>query len=273
MIEKCAETIIQQLEIAYPEEINIEAVAMTLGARVRIRDLKGCEARIIGKDDSAIISVNVNSSEKRQRFSIGHELGHWQRHRGQDFHCSKEDIGSFDNSSKLKEREADAFSADLLMPWFLFRPIVRNFSHADFGAVFKIAERFKTSLSATAIRLIDSNIFPAIIICHDQSRRLWFKRSKDVPQRWFPQDALSHESSAFSIVYGKKGSDVRPEKVSATAWFDRREAERYEVLEQSIPYGDGRSLTLLEIIEDGMLDDEDGAVEGLRGMDDFRWRA
>lgn len=27
------------------------------------------------------------------------------------------------------------------------------------------------------------------------------------------QDALSHESSAFSIVYGKKGSDVRPEKL------------------------------------------------------------
>lgn len=255
MLEKSAEEIISQRGISTPEEINLEALAITLGAVVKRRPLSGCEARIIGKKDRAIITVNANCSEERQRFSIGHELGHWQRHRGQNFSCSKDDIGNMGNSSKIKEREADSFSADLLMPWFLFKPIAREFAHADFNTVSHLKSRFKTSLSATATRLIESNLFPAILICHDQNKRQWFKRSKDIPQRWFPQDNLSEESSAFDIVYGKNGSDGKQTKVDASAWFDRREAEQYEILEQTISYGTGKSLTLLELVEYDMLEE------------------
>lgn len=271
MLETCAEKIISQRGIETPEDINLEAIAMTLGAKVRKRPLNGCEARILGNGNRAIITVNLNSREERQRFSIGHELGHWQCHRGQNFQCSKDDIGSFGNSSKKKEREADTFSADLLMPWFLFKPMARNFAHADFNAVFKLSERFKTSLSATAIRLIESNIFPAILICHDRNKRQWFNRSKDIPQRWFPQDNLSHESSAFDIVYGRAGSDDEPMKVCASAWFNRREAEQYELLEHSISYGQGRSLTLLEFFDVDMLEEYEHTGEPRDFLDALKW--
>lgn len=255
MLEKSAEEVIYQRGITTPEDINLEALAMTLGAVVKRRPLIGCEARIIGKNDRAIITVNANSKEERQRFSIGHELGHWQLHRGQNFKCSKEDIGNIGDFSKIKEREADSFSADLLMPWFLFKPIAREFAHADFTTVSHLTSRFNTSLSATATRLIESNLFPAILICHDQKKRQWFKRSKDIPDRWFPQDNLSEESSAFDIVYGRNGSDKKQTKVDASAWFERREAEQYEILEQSISYGTGKSLTLLEFVEYDMLEE------------------
>lgn len=270
MIETCAEQIILQRGITTPEDINLEAIALTLGAKVKKRPLTGCEARIIGTDDFGIITVNLNSIEERQRFSIGHELGHWQRHRGQNFQCSKNDIGNFSNSSKIKEREADDFSANLLMPWFLFNPIAQNFSHADFNTVFYLAGRFRTSLMATAIRLIDSNIFPAILIWHDRNKRKWFKRSKDIPQRWFPQDYLSHESSAFDIVYGNVENDTVQMKVNASAWFDRMEADRYELLEQSIAYGEGQSLTLLEFYDVDMLEENEKKEES-RGLDAFKW--
>ena len=90
------------------------------------------------------------------------------------------------NSSKEKEREADQFSADLLMPWFLFKPIARDFENADFNTVLELRKRFKTSESATAIRLVESDIFPTVLICHDQNKRQWFKRSNDIPRHWFP---------------------------------------------------------------------------------------
>ncbi|MDA3789212.1 MAG: ImmA/IrrE family metallo-endopeptidase [Desulfobacula sp.] len=271
MPETSAEQIILQSDIATPEEINLEAIALTLGAEVKRRPLTGCEARILGRGNDAIITVNLNSIKERQRFSIGHELGHWQCHRGESFECSKNDIGNLKKSSNQKEREADAFSADLLMPWFLFKPIARNFARADFNAVFKIGERFRTSLGATATRLIESSIFPAILICHDKNGRQWFRRSSDIPQRWFPQKNLIPESSAFDIVYGKAKSDTEQIEVCASAWFDRREAERYEILEHSISYGAERSLTLLEFFEVDMLEEHE-MTEPPRGLDALRWK-
>ncbi len=270
IIEKCAETIVSQRGITSPEDIDIEAIAYTLGAVVKRRPLKGCEARIIGNDNRAIITVNSESGAKRQRFSIGHELGHWQRHRGQNFDCLKKDIGNPKGMSMHVEREADSFSADLLMPWFLFTPLAKNSLHADFDTIFALSDRFNTSITSTAIRLIEGNIFPSVLVCHNKTKLQWFKRSKDIPKRWFPQKNLSNESSAIDIVCGKAKRDPRPQKVCASAWFDGREADKYEVLEQSIPFGEGRSLTLLEFIEDGMLEEEECAYE-LKELDDFSW--
>ncbi len=271
MPETSAEQIILQSGITAPEEINLEAIALSLGAQVKRRPLTGCEARILGRGHDAIITVNINSREKRQRFSIGHELGHWQCHRGESFECSKNDIGNFKKSSNKKEREADAFSADLLMPWFLFNPVVRNFDKADFNAVFKISKRFRTSLGATAIRLIDSGIFPAILVCHDKNGRQWFKSSSDIPKRWFPQNGLTDESSAFDIVYGKAKSDTEQTEVCASAWFDHKGAERYDILEHSISYGAETSLTLLEFFEIDMLEEQE-KKEPPRGLDALKWK-
>lgn len=77
-----AERLLQQLGVTEPDEIDLEAIAYYVNARVRYRPLDGCEARIIGKGDQAIITVNTNSGYRRKRFSIAHELGHWHHHRG-----------------------------------------------------------------------------------------------------------------------------------------------------------------------------------------------
>ncbi len=73
---------LDELGITDPSEIDIEAIAFYKGATVKRRPLKGCEARIIGHGDKAIITVSTTSIPERYRFSIGHELGHWFKHRG-----------------------------------------------------------------------------------------------------------------------------------------------------------------------------------------------
>ena len=77
-----AEELLQDLGVTEPDEIDLEAIAFYAGARVRYRALDGCEARIVGTNDQAIISVGLHSPRRRQRFSIAHELGHWHHHRG-----------------------------------------------------------------------------------------------------------------------------------------------------------------------------------------------
>ncbi len=179
MIEKNAEQIVKSRGISTPEELDLSAIAYTLGVTVKESPLVGCEARIIGAGERAIVTVNSKSNLERRRFSLGHELGHWQLHRGRSFLCLPQDIGNPQDKAKSLERQADSFSADLLMPWFLFQPVAQSYSHANFKTVSEIAKRFKTSLTATSLRLIDSNSFPALLVCHDQHRRLWFKSSRN----------------------------------------------------------------------------------------------
>jgi hypothetical protein len=70
-----AERLLQDLGITEPKEIDLEAIAFHLGARVRYRRLEGCEARIIGRNDAAIITIGEDCSPRRKRFSLGMKSG------------------------------------------------------------------------------------------------------------------------------------------------------------------------------------------------------
>jgi hypothetical protein len=71
-----AQDVLKGLGVIEPSEIDIDAIAWSLGARVKYRPLDSCEARITGNGDQAIITVNSRSSRRRKRFSVAHELGH-----------------------------------------------------------------------------------------------------------------------------------------------------------------------------------------------------
>lgn len=245
-----AEEILRSLGITEPKEIDLEAIAWSLGAKVRLKPLDGCEARIMGVGDSAIITVNSRSHRWRQRFSIGHELGHWKKHRGQIMVCRSDDIGNMNATSA--ERRADHFSADLLMPTYLFQPILKDFRQFDFDTIRKVGDTFDVSFPAAAIRAVEKGPFPAMLICHNQLSRRWFVRSPLVPGRWFPRDELQPESSAMDVLYGKI-TESRLRCVPATAWFDSYEANRHEVWEQSRKTGADEVLTLLLFKDPKML--------------------
>ena len=155
-----AERLLQSLGITEPGEIDLEAIAFHLNARVRYRPLDGCEARIIGLSDTAIITVKDTSSSRRRRFSIAHELGHWRYDRGKMLVCRVEELHPRDQFSP--ERAADNYAADLIMPRYIFQPIARSYAKLNFKTVKAIADVFDTSWTATAIRLVESGHSPAI---------------------------------------------------------------------------------------------------------------
>ena len=250
-----AEKLLQELGITEPQEIDLEAIAYHIGARVRYRPLDGCEARIVGYGDKAIIAVNDNSSPRRARFSIAHELGHWKHHRGQKLACRVEDYYPRDRASP--ERLADTYAADLLMPHYLFRPIAHEQGKLTFKAVNALADIFNTSFTATAIRLVESDHTPALLICHGRHGRKWFTRAPSLAEHWFPKSELDTASSAFDVVYGTRQSDPWPRKIRADAWFDCREARGFDIHEQTMRVADGEILTILLLIDRRMLEASD----------------
>jgi Zn-dependent peptidase ImmA (M78 family) len=251
--ETPAEAILKRLGITEPREIDLEAIAWDLGVRVRYRPLQRCEARIVGSADRAIITVNSRSHRRRQRFSIGHELGHWHHDRGRVLFCQAADIGRAAAGPLRPERAADRFASSLLMPDYLFRPVAAPYSKADFNAVRAIAETFDTSRTATAIRLVEGGYFLGCLVCHGPHGRKWFTRSPDVPDRWFPRQDLAGDGFAMGVLFGAAPEDRFPRRIGADAWFDRWDAERYEVHEQTIRTADDEVLSLVRIDDDAML--------------------
>lgn len=247
-----AEQLLQSLGVSRPKDIDLEAIAWCVGAEVRYSTLQSCEARIIGFGSRAIITVDHRHGSARTRFSIGHELGHWNYHRGRSSVCRSEEIGG-SHSAGRAEREADAYAADLLLPPYLFGPAARQLKRCTFEAVDALASEFKVSRTATAMRLVDYGPEPAMLICHGPSGRKWFKRGRGVPERWFPREDLDAYSNAFEVLHG--GTEkVNRMLIGADAWFDRRDAEQYEVYEQTVRGGGKDVLTLLTFKSSGMLD-------------------
>jgi IrrE N-terminal-like domain len=250
-----AERLLQELGVTEPEEIDLEAIAFYLGARVRYWPLDGCEACIIGNADAAIINVNSQSSGRRKRFSIAHELGHWCHHRGRSLVCRVDDYRPRDTLSP--ERVADAYAADLLMPRYLLDAAVREYPKLTLKAVMALADLFATSSTATAIRVVEGNYFPALVVSHGINGRKWFARAAMVPDRWFPKAELDADSFAFDVLHAGKPADAHPRKIGADAWFDRWNAGTYDIYEQTMRISAEEVLTLLLISDQRMLEDEE----------------
>jgi hypothetical protein len=250
-----AEQFLQQLGVTEPGEIDIEAIAYYAGARVRYQPLDGCDARIIGRGNAAIITVNAKSQFRRKRFSIAHELGHWHHHRGQSLVCRVDDYRQ--HNMPGPERVADAYAADLLMPNYLFHPLACQQSKLSFKAVAALAGTFNTSHTATAIRLVENDQFPAVLVCHGRQGRKWFFRAPSVPDHWIPKHDLDADSSAIEVLFGGKPDDSTPVKVGAGAWFSCREAPQYEIHEQTMRISEEEVLTLLLFNNSHMLQERE----------------
>ena len=179
--------LLKSLGITEPAEIDICAIAQSRGATVVEKPVTGCEARIIGYGERAIIVVNSESLLSRKRFSAAHELGHWMRDAGTiGLGCNPEAL--FGSGEANAETRANRYASDLLLPKFMFAPRAKG-CPITFETVSALADMFQTSLTATSIRLIDYGSYPAMLVCSDAQRVRWFRRGAEVPISLWPQPA------------------------------------------------------------------------------------
>jgi IrrE N-terminal-like domain len=248
-----AEKLLHELGIGDPRDIDLPAIALCVGAEVRYKTLEGCEAQIIGYRDRAIVYVDERVQNPRRRFSTGHELGHWHHHRGLSFVCRSDDIGRpFDLQSKKAEREADAYSGDLILPPFLIRPMIDALGDVTLEGVADLANRFSASLTATAIRAVRMTRQPIILIAHDLAGRRWQWPSISAGQMRV-RDDIDLRSSAFVSIAGSTRMGAA-KKEPASYWFDRRHIEQFDVRVQSVRTSEGEAVTLMKLLDPKMVE-------------------
>lgn len=238
MSDRYAESLVRELGINDPKDIDLDAIAYLLGVTVQYQPLRGCEALIVGSGDRAIVKINSTSLPERQRFSLGHELGHWHYHKGKMLYCAQDDIEVDARRARETEKVADNYSASLLMPSYLFRPILAAKKRITWKSVREVAGEFRCSPLATALRVVDLNFAPIMFVMLRGGRRVWFRGARDIDSKWFPQDSPDRDSFAFDLSYDASKPAAGPRKVQASSWFDCRLADRLELIEDSIRVGD-----------------------------------
>jgi hypothetical protein len=258
-----ANRIISELGIDGPEELDIDVIAKFCGATIRYRPLDGCAGRVLGRVQSgrAVITVDNRAAFGRQRFTAAHELGHWLYDRGAVMSSCADEVIARPWKTPGRENRANAFAAELLLPRFLVGQQLAE-GPLSFDAVVQIRELFATSITATAIRLVELARFPAMLICNAHGKRSWFCRGGGVPERLFPSERPGRATrvARMRLEVGERQSGT----VCADEWFDLPAARGHEVHEDSLVVVDRQSLTLLTWPDEGLLlglidEEEDGA--------------
>src|SRR2546428_330054 len=122
---KSPSSLLSELGITEPSDIKVEPIAQYCGATILYEPLEGCEARIIGYGDRAIITVNSASPLGRRRFSAAHELGHWMRDRGSVAFACDAPVLISEWGDENPEVRANRYAVDLLLPQSMVRPRVK----------------------------------------------------------------------------------------------------------------------------------------------------
>lgn len=147
--------------------VDVLKIAKEEGLEVTAYDLGDISGVLHINKDKGIIGYNPKHSTVRQRFTIAHELGHYilHKHTGDIFVDNNFNQVHFrdDKSSTgqvIKELEANAFAAALLMPEELIKLEVENhnFDLADESAFTELAELFNVSVQAMTYRISNLNL-------------------------------------------------------------------------------------------------------------------
>lgn len=248
-----AEARIAELGITDPKDLDVEAIAADAGVAVQYGHLNGCDATLVGFGRRAIATIKRSPSRGRERFSIGHEVGHWELHRGHAFRCRVEDPSENLASDIAIEKEADSYASHLLMPGPLLNPIIKPLGMLGFSQIEEVANQFQTSLLATTIRLAHVNKLPVIVACYTLTKLRWHVRAFDVPRRWWLRDTLDTDSFAYELLTTGKTYPA-PRKQPAEVWFENDDAQKYEIREHCHASSNGDALVLLHVSDSEMME-------------------
>jgi hypothetical protein len=245
-----ARVITNALDFDDPEAIDIEAIAMLRGIVCVTEAIAGAEGRLIRGSRGGVIRVkNQTGSEGRRRFTVAHEIGHYELHqrKGRSL-CTAADLYHWGGAGKEEEYQANVFAAELLMPERLFAPRCRSV-RPSLDHISAVANVFRTSLTSTAIRFVELCREECVIILSRDGRICWGYPGREFRFKYFSVGStLSPFTIAYDYFHGKP-DDRMQQSVDASAWFPNIKFRQDAMLkEQSWRLGEfGGVLTLIWI--------------------------
>ncbi len=257
--EKLADAIHRQLG-ERPGPVPIHEIAKALDIKeIREEALVGMEGALVTNVERGFGSIIVNSqsSQFRQRFTVGHELGHFlnpyhQPTVASGFECTRSDMlaASLTGTTSRHQRqevEANRFAIELLTPRRRLTPYLSP--EPDLSHALRLAADFEISRAAACRRYV---------ALHDATLAVVFSRKGQVDyidrSREFPFIPLRHGGPMppLPAVSGFMSRSTM-ESVDASDWIGQ--ARPAQLSAQTLYQQDGYEMTLLLIEADEDSDD------------------
>lgn len=243
--EQLVDEIVRQ-NPSLPIPVPIEELARLAGiSKIEAFQSEGFEGALItdmAKSQGAIF-YSALSPRPRQRFTIGHELGHFLLpwHRQASFQCTSSDIGA--RANKEWEIQANQFSAELLMPHKLVKGRLHTFKEPEMAHIIQLRDEFGTSLEMTARRLIELIEYPCAIVFSKDNTIRYSLRSEYFSQRLcvkkggrLPTKSLSREASSDPDEW---------HEIDAHWWLEDSSNQPESIYEQTLVQDEGHKVTLV----------------------------
>jgi Zn-dependent peptidase ImmA (M78 family) len=200
-----------------PSKIDPFTIVGRQKIEVTYARLDGASARIFRHGDRAIIRVSDQIVQLgRLRFTIAHEVAHFLLGHKIPVEAAL-DTTARAPFSVHQEREADVFATEFLMPAAWVAAYCKG-TVTSLGVVHAIAQAFRVSNVAAAVRRVELADAPCAVAYSEQGRVVWAKRSAAFPRRIQPQRWIGAGSVASD--YFERGVlDSAPRRVRADAWL------------------------------------------------------
>jgi Zn-dependent peptidase ImmA (M78 family) len=162
-IRDLVERLLDQHGIVGPP-VPVEKIAGALGLELRRApaedDLSGFLYRDRHKKTAAV-GVNSTHHANRQRFTIGHELGHYLLHDLEGIHVDRRfevklRNGKLGEATDDQEKEANLFAAELLMPERILKAdlaMIEQLDLEDEASLGRLAGKYEVSVQALNFRV------------------------------------------------------------------------------------------------------------------------
>lgn len=258
------EIVRQNPEISVP--VPIEEIATKAGILdIQPLSSEAFEGMLIADAEKSegVIFVNQDRPRPRQRFTIGHELGHfllpWHRHMKDGslkFECTAEDMQA-SSSGKSDARtewevQANEFSSEILMPRSLFKKGMRRKDEPDLEHVRDLSLFFETSMEATARRYVALSDYALAVVFARGIEVRYARKGPEFPYFLDVRKRSVVPKGSPSRTDGGDGSVSEFATVESSWWInsDRGPRPPDYILEQTLYQRDGYRITILYVEPD-----------------------
>jgi len=208
-------------------EFSVEDLIHARDIILEEKKITNADGRIVFGNNKSKISVNSDIKHSgRRRFTLAHELGHFEMHHNINTQLEDNSLTLDYFKSGNQESEANQFATELLMPQSSFLNFITGklFSPA---LLREIAEHFQTSITSATFRYLEIGKHPISVFYSKDKKVIYWKNSpnyfrkvKEITRLAPPDDSVAMEFYKAGTIYTKNDS---AQEIVKSTWFETKD--------------------------------------------------